>query len=50
MQTSGVLLPRASLIGIALRYVVSGWKSVTTLMPVSLVKSGKSGVIAFDHG
>src|SRR5437667_2650796 len=50
MQTSGVLPPRASLIGIALRYVVSDWKSVTTLMPVSLVKPGKSGVIAFDHG
>src|ERR1700739_1962695 len=50
MQTSGVLPPRASLIGIALRYVVSGAKSVTTLMPVSLLKSGKSGVIAFDQG
>ncbi len=50
MKTSGVLLPRASLIGRAPRNVVSGWKSMTTLMPVSLVNSGNSGVIAFDQG
>src|SRR6266702_7137178 len=50
MKTSGVLLPRASLIGVAPRYVVSSWKSMVTLMPVSMVNSGNSGVIAFDHG
>ena len=50
MKTSGVLLPRASLIGSAPRYLVSNWKSVTTLIPVSLVNCGKSGVIAFDQG
>ena len=50
MKTSGVLPPRLSWIGSAPRYVVSSRKSVTTLIPVSLVKSGKSGVIAFDQG
>src|SRR6266849_2196909 len=50
MKTSGVLLPPASLIGRAPRNVVSSWKSVTTLIPVSLVNCGKSAVMAFDQG
>ena len=50
MKTSGVPPPRLSWIGSAPRKVVSNRKSVTTLIPVSLVKSHKSGVIAFDQG
>src|SRR5258707_551917 len=50
MKTSGVLLPPASLIGRAARNAVSNWKSVTTLMPVSLVNCGKSAAMAFDQG
>src|SRR5260370_8154458 len=50
METSGVLLPPASLIGRAARNAVPSWKSVTTSIPVSLVNCGKSGVIAFDQG
>src|SRR5260370_1345640 len=50
MKTSGVLLPPASLIGRAPRNAVSNWKSVTTLMPVSLVNCGKSAAMAFDQG
>jgi len=50
MKTSGVLLPRASLIGMVPRNVPSIWKSVMTLIPVSFVKFGRSEAIAFDQG
>src|ERR1700704_3441185 len=50
MNTSGVLLPPASLIGKGPPNAVCSGKSVTPPIPVSLVNGGKSGVIAFDQG